>query len=135
MTRHPALRLIRRHPIAQIGLVTAFWLAGEAASRLSGLGLPGGVLGLALVLALLATGRLKPASMKRGADWLLREMLLFFVPAVLTVLNHPELFGLLGLKILAVILLSTIAVMAATALAVDACFRWNTPHAPLAHPR
>jgi len=33
--------------------------------------------------------------MKRGADWLIAEMLLFFVPAVLALLNHKEFIGLL----------------------------------------
>lgn len=128
MARYFPARLMRRSAVAQIGLVAAFWLAGEALARLTGLGLPGGVLGLAMVLALLGSGRLRLRSMKRGADWLLAEMLLFFVPAVLAVFNHRELFGLVGVKILAVILLSTVAVMVATALAVDACFRWRAGH-------
>jgi len=63
--------------------------------------------------------------MKRGANWLLAEMLLFFVPAVLALLDHGELIGLLGLKIFAIILLSTTAVMCVTALTVDACYRWS----------
>jgi NADPH:quinone reductase-like Zn-dependent oxidoreductase len=43
--------------------------------------------------------------------------------SVLAVLDHRELFGLLGLKILAVILGGTIAVMAVTGLIVDLCWR------------
>ncbi|MDF1930851.1 hypothetical protein PGH45_13280 [Legionella pneumophila] len=37
--------------------------------------------------------------------------------------------GLLGLKILFIILLSTITVMLVTALVVDYCYRWRTHHA------
>jgi holin-like protein len=114
---------LRRSRVLQGGLLAAFWAAGEALSRATGLPVPGGVLGLALVLALLAAGLLKTASLRRGAQWLLAEMLLFFVPAVLAVLDHREFLGLLGLKLLAVVLTGTLAVMAATGLTVDLCCR------------
>ena len=122
---HHVRSLMRRNRLAQLALVAAFWLAGEAFVRLTGFPLPGGIIGLALALALLLAGGLKVASMKRGANWLLAEMLLFFVPAVLALLDHGELIGLLGLKIFAIILLSTTAVMCVTALTVDACYRWS----------
>jgi holin-like protein len=122
---HQIRRLMRRNRLAQLALVAAFWLVGEALVRLTGLPLPGGIIGLALALALLLAGGLKVASMKRGANWLLAEMLLFFVPAVLALLDHGELIGLLGLKIFAIILVSTTAVMGVTALAVDVCYRWS----------
>jgi holin-like protein len=41
------------------------------------------------------------------------------------VLNHRDFLGVLGLKILAVIILSTIAVMVVTAIVVDLCYRWG----------
>jgi len=114
--------------LLQIGLLFAFWFAGEALVRLAGLPLPGGILGMAMVLLLLASGRLSLFSMRRGAQWLLAEMLLFFVPAVLAILDHREFLGLLGLKIVVVILLGTLAVMGVTALTVDLCFRWRSAH-------
>jgi holin-like protein len=110
---------IRRNGLPQIALLLAFWLAGEMLVRLTGAPLPGGLLGLGLLLALLATRRLDVRLFKRGADWFLAEMLLFFVPAVLAVLDHRELFGLTGLKILLVIAVSTAAVMLVTAIAVE----------------
>jgi holin-like protein len=61
--------------------------------------------------------------MRRGAEWLIGDMVLFFVPAVLAVLDHRELLGLVGLKVLGVILCSTIAVLGVTGLTVDLCFR------------
>ncbi|UHD44084.1 CidA/LrgA family protein [Aureimonas altamirensis] len=122
-------RIIRHSRVLQVGLICAFWLAGEMLVRLSGLPLPGGLVGLAIVLGLLATRGLSIFSMKRGADWFLADMLLFFVPAVLAVLDHREFFGITGLKILFVILLSTAAVMAVTAFTVDLCFRWRGGHA------
>jgi len=85
---------------------------------------PAGIVGMFLVLALLVGRRLSPASMRRGANWFLAEMLLFFIPAVPAVLDHREFLGWLGLKILIVILIGTLTVMMTTALTVDLCYRW-----------
>ncbi|MFD1197844.1 CidA/LrgA family protein [Brucella gallinifaecis] len=113
----------------QIAILFGFWLAGEAFVRLVSLPLPGGIVGMALVLALLLSGRISLFSMKRGAEWFLAEMLLFFVPAVLAVLEHQELLGMLGLKIMAVILVGTLTVMTVTALTVDMCYRLSVRYA------
>jgi holin-like protein len=118
--------------LAQIGLIVALWFVGGQIAKALQLPVPGGVIGMSLALVLLMTGGVSLFSIKRGADWFLAEMLLFFVPAVLGVLDHREFLGLLGLKILAVILLSTVAVMAATALTVDLIFRWSEKNERLA---
>ncbi|WP_239032018.1 CidA/LrgA family protein [Paroceanicella profunda] len=121
-------RAAHRNRLFQIGLIIGFWAAGEALVRLLGLPLPGSIVALAAVLALLACRRLRVVSVRRGADWLLAEMLLFFVPAVLAVLDHREFLGLLGLKVLLVILVGTVAVMGTTALTVELCCRWRLRH-------
>lgn len=124
----PARRRAHGSRAWQVGVVGAVWLAGEAIVRATGLPLPGGIVGLAILLALLASGRLSVAGTRRGAEWLLADMLLFFVPAVPAVLDHRELAGLLGLKIMAVIVLGTLLVMVATAAAVDLAYRWRSRH-------
>jgi holin-like protein len=127
MQRSIALQLrslLRRHRLAQLALVAAFWLAGEELVRITGLPLPGSIIGMALALLALGARGVHVGSMKRGANWLLAEMLLFFVPAVLALLDHTELLGLTGLKIVTVIALSTLAVLCVTALTVDLCYRW-----------
>ncbi len=119
---------LHRSRILQIGLIVAFWWAGQVVARVLHLPIPGGIIGMLIVLALLASHRLSLFSMRRGAQWFLTEMLLFFVPAVLAILNHREFFGLIGLKILVVICVGTLAVMAVTALTVDICYRWRSRH-------
>lgn len=126
MTVHQkATRFVDRNVLLQIGIVIVFWLAGEAVVRFVALPFPGAIVGLAMLLLLLATRRLSALSMRRGADWFLADMLLFFVPAVLAVLDHREFLGLVGVKVLLVILLSTTAVMLVTAFTVDRCYRWS----------
>lgn len=121
---------LRRHRILQIALLVAFWLLGQAVVRWAGLPLPGAIAGMGAMLALLATGRLEVACVRAGARWLLADMLLFFVPAVAAILDHPELMGWVGVKALLVILISTVMVMATTALVVERISRTARIRAP-----
>jgi len=116
--------LFHRNIFAQMGLLCAFWISGEVISSALNLPIPGAIIGMVLALLALASHKLSILSMKRGADWLIAEMLLFFVPAVLALLNHKEFIGLLGIKILVVILGGTFVVMSITALTIDLCYRW-----------
>jgi holin-like protein len=126
MSQQPSTRLQRffhRNEPLQLGLLLAFWLAGHSVVKLAGLPVPGGVVGMLMVLLLFATRRLSVLSIRRGAEWFISDMVLFFVPAVLAVLDHRELLGFVGLKVLAVIVGSTLAVMGVTGLTVDLCYR------------
>ncbi|OYY12972.1 MAG: CidA/LrgA family protein, partial [Rhizobiales bacterium 35-68-8] len=113
----------------QILLLAAFWLAGDLIVRSLALPVPGGVVGMAVLLGLLALGWLDLRSVRLGAYWLLAEMLLFFVPAVIAVIDHQEFLSPLGLKIGFVILAGTMMVMMTTALTVDLLYRWRMRHA------
>jgi holin-like protein len=127
MIRTTSIRLralLRHSKLLQIGLIVLFSLAGQELAGSLGLPIPGGVLGLVLVLGLLVSGRLQVHAMRRGASWLLGEMLLFFVPAVMSVLDHHEFLGVLGLKLLAAIVAGTAMVMVGTALTIDLGYRW-----------
>ncbi|WP_455774485.1 CidA/LrgA family protein, partial [Burkholderia stabilis] len=67
--------------VLQSAALGALWLAVDWAVRMIGLPIPSGVIGLAVLLVLLFSGRVAPAWVKDGANWLLSDMLLFFVPA------------------------------------------------------
>ena len=121
---------LRQSRLLQMGLLVGFWMIGEGLASATGLPIPGGVVGLGLVFLLLATKRLRLSSIKRGADWFLAEIILFFLPAILAVLEHGEFVGLLGLKLLALIVIGTLVVMSVTAVTVDLCHRWQEDHGP-----
>lgn len=118
--RQPRLALV-----VQVLALTAFCLGCDQLAQRFHLPLPGSVLALGLLLALLATRVVPLADLRRGADWLLAEMLLFFIPAVMAVSQHLALLRSDGVRIVAVILLSTVLVMTATAFLVDAVWRWR----------
>lgn len=124
----PFRRRFRHSSPAQVGLLFAVWLACEGLVQSLHVPVPSGIVGLFIVFALLAGGKISLLSLRRGARWYLGEMLLFFIPAVPAVIAHPEFFGLLGLKVLAVIFLGTLAVMSVTALTVDICYRRRARH-------
>ncbi|PKU24368.1 CidA/LrgA family protein [Telmatospirillum siberiense] len=121
--------LMGRNRWLQIGGLIAIWWASEALVHAIGLPVPGGVVGMAFLLILLGSGQVRIAWFRRGSTGLLDHMLLFFVPATMALLDHPELFSLTGLKVLAVIFFGTLIVMVGTALVVEACFRWSVRHA------
>lgn len=136
--RFPSTRadLLRRARIAlarrtwpQCLLVLGLWWAADGLVRLTGLPLPGSILGLFVLLALLGTGVLPARWLKRGAGLLLGHLMLFFVPPMLALLEHPELLSLTGLKLLGVIFLGTLLVMSVTALLIDAMMRRAARHA------
>jgi len=113
----------------QIAVMLSFWILGEGLVHLTGMPIPGGIVGMAIVLTLLSTHSISPLSIGRGANWLITEMLLFFVPAVMVVLDHRELLSIVGVKLAAIIVVGTVLIMSGTALTVDFCQRWMFRHA------
>ncbi|MCX2707971.1 MULTISPECIES: CidA/LrgA family protein [Pseudomonas] len=110
-------------------LCTLFLLGGQIASWL-GWPIPGGVMGLALLLILFASGVLKPAMLQLGAGWLMAEMLLFFIPALMSLLDYGALIREEGWRILLVIAVSTLMVMVVTAMTVELVCRWRLRREP-----
>jgi holin-like protein len=118
-----ARRRLRQSWPLQIAVLAAFWLLGLLLTAALALPIPGAIVGLFLLLAALLAGGIRLADLRRGARWFLAELLLFFVPTVLHILDHDHLFGWTGLKILAAIVIGTLVVMTATALSVEATLR------------
>lgn len=108
---------------AQVAALIAIWAAAESARGWLGIPLPGSVIGLFAVWLLLEFRVLPLSAVEHGADSLLNHLVLFFVPAMLALVGHPELLSLTGIKIFAAILLGTVIVMCGTALVVEIGFR------------
>ncbi|WP_449556464.1 CidA/LrgA family protein [Huaxiibacter chinensis] len=87
--------------------------------------LPANLVGMVLMLALILCRILPLRWVRAGARWLLAEMLLFFVPAVVAVVNYTQLLMVDGWRIFAVIGLSTLMVLGTTAWVVDKVYRFE----------
>ncbi|MCF5858445.1 CidA/LrgA family protein [Aeromonas veronii] len=107
----------------QIVLLAAIWLLADTAVRTLRLPLPANLTGMLLLLACILLGVVKAEWFSAGARWLLAEMLLFFVPAVVAVVNYQELLLQEGWRIMVVLLVSTTLVLGTTALVVDRVYR------------
>lgn len=119
--------LFRRHPhmarLLQVLALTSLWGVGQLLAALTHLPVPGSVLALAALLILLRSGTVPSWLLSRGADWLLAEMLLFFIPAVMVLPRYAMLFLQDGLRLLSLMLVGSVLVMAGSALAVDLVWR------------
>lgn len=102
-----------------LGCQLAAWLAWP---------IPGGVVGLGLLLVAFAIGLVQPATLQLGAGVLMAEMLLFFIPALMSLLDYGGLVRNEGWRILLVIGCSTLAVMLVTAFTVELVCRWRLRH-------
>lgn len=124
-------RLLLSPAWLQIPLVFAIWWVADWAVRRFSIPIPGGVAGLFLLWGLLGSGLLPVRWIRHGAKSCLDHMLLFFVPPMLALLNHPELLGWTGLKLLLAVLTGVPLVMVSTGLVVEAGFRWSHRRAGL----
>lgn len=109
--------------VAQSALLAALWFVADQAARRLSLPVPGSVVGLATLLALLLTGGIAPKWVKAGADWLLSNMLLFFIPAAVAVVQYGGLFKSDGWRLALVVVAGTLTVMVAVAFTVDQAAR------------
>lgn len=116
--------------LAELGVLLALYLIGGQLAAWLGWPIPGGVMGLALLLILFASGLMKPAALQHGAGMLMAEMLLFFIPALMSLLDYGALLRNDGWRILLVIAVSTLLVMVVTAFTVEWVCRRSLRHEP-----
>lgn len=82
--------------------------------------LPGSIVGIFVLFLLLQFRIVKLEWIELGATWLLAELLLFFIPAAVGVMNYIPLLEQDGIRILAVVVLSTLIVMVSSGLLAGA---------------
>ncbi|MFJ7736832.1 CidA/LrgA family holin-like protein [Lysinibacillus sp. NPDC097287] len=100
--------------ILQIGYLYIILFVGNSISSLLHIPIPGSIIGLGLLFFLLQFKIIKLEWIELGAGLLLSELLLFFIPSAIGVIDYDTLFGVQGMKVIAVIVGSGIVVMLAT---------------------
>ena len=91
-------------------------LAGEAVVRALELPVPGPVIGMVILFALLAAKAPLPSMMQDTADGILRHLSLLFVPVGVGLVNNLDRLGTDGLKLFLVVIVSTVIALTITAL-------------------
>ncbi|WP_138495588.1 CidA/LrgA family protein [Paenibacillus pinistramenti] len=97
--------------ILQVVVLFLISMAMNKLTELLHLKIPGSILGIVLVFILLKTKVIKLEWIERGANWLLAELLLFFIPSAVGVMQYIPMLENEGLQILVVVILSTVIVM------------------------
>jgi len=103
----------------QVLLIIGIWYGADRGAAWAKLPFSGGVVGLLLLVISLLTGALRPSVIEDGADWLLANMLLFFVPLVVSVVQFTGVLESEGIKLFISIGLGFISVLLATAFTVE----------------
>lgn len=122
--RAPSL-LNRCQVPVQVVLYAVLFLIADRLVTLLHLPLPANIVGMLMLLLLIMFRVLPLKWVKAGSRWLLAEMLLFFVPAVVAVVNYAQLLMVEGWKIFLVIGISTILTLGVTSLVVDRVYRFE----------
>ncbi|KDP93000.1 murein hydrolase transporter LrgA [Brevundimonas sp. EAKA] len=106
--------------LAAIALLMTCQLMGEVIHRVTGLPLPGSVIGLVLLLGWLALVPRERPTLKAVTAWLTAHLSIMFVPAAVGLIDEGEPLSRYGIGILAATAVSTLLTMVVTALV----FRW-----------
>jgi holin-like protein len=109
----------------QVLLYAALFVFAEYLVDWLHLPLPANLVGMVLMFSLILCRIIPLRWVRAGSRWLLAEMLLFFVPAVVAVVNYAQLLLVDGWRIFAVIALSTLMVLGSTAWVVDKVYRFE----------
>lgn len=109
----------------QLAVVGLVWLVSDLMVRFAHLPVSSGVLGLFLMLALLGLGVIKTGMVERGAKWVLGELVFFFIPIMVSVLQYRDLLMSEGWQLVLTIAVGTALVMISTALTLNFCYRWK----------
>jgi len=81
----------------QITLITLISLSGDKISQLLPLPIPGSVIGILLLFALLSLGIIKTAQISMIANFLLKHLVFFFIPVTVSLMNYWDVFSKNGL--------------------------------------
>lgn len=105
--------------LSALTLILSCQLGGELVVRYFDLSIPGPVVGMVLLFAILLARGTVPADLGSVGDALLKHLALLFVPAGVGVMAHLGLLGQDWLPISVALVGSTVATIAVTALAMS----------------
>ncbi len=117
--RHAGLTLLQAAAICLLA-----WLA-HGLVLFFDLPLPGGVVGLGVLLLLLSLKWVPEQSLQAGAAWLLGDLLLFFIPPVISVIQYEAVLEQYGAQMLGFLVAGSVTVLLGTAWVVDRVFKFE----------
>lgn len=105
--------------LVSFGLIFLSLAIGQFIQSLLGISIPGSIIGMLILFALLATGIAPSAWVKPGATFSIRYMILLFVPTSVGLMEHFDLLLDNALPILASAIGGTFIVLVTLSLTLD----------------
>lgn len=103
----------------QMLILVLIWLLADRLTQMLHLPVSGGIVGMLFLVILLLAGVVKAPHIEGGANLLLANMLLYFIPLVVSIVQYTQLIETQGLRLFAAIGLGFISVMVSTAFIVE----------------
>lgn len=97
--------------VGQVLFLSFIGVVGNFLQQWLNLPLPGTLVGMLLLFVLLLTGIVKLEHVEQGAAILISELLLFFIPSAIGVIQYTQLFGSTGAMLLGVIVTSIVTLL------------------------
>lgn len=109
--------------LRQLLILLAINFAGIFLQNLFHLPLPGTILGMLILFILLWSGKLKTEKIEKVCDFLILNMIVFFLPPAVELLEYMTLLKTGFFKIIFLLIITTIITMVITGKTVDFCIK------------
>jgi len=104
--------------LLQLGIIFLIAMFGNFLSELLDIGIPGNVMAMLLMLGLLLSGLLKASKIKDASDFLLKNMVVFFIPLTVNLIGVYDLIKSYVPTILVISVVTTVSTFYVTYLTV-----------------
>lgn len=111
--------------LIQVLVLCGISLMGNFAAQFLPVAIPGNILGIFILLILLERGIIRMDKIEQGANFLIAELLLFFIPSAIGVMQYQDVLRGDWLQLVFVIAASTAAVLFFVALTAECLLRFR----------
>jgi holin-like protein len=111
--------------ILQILFIHIFLFLGSTVKAIVPIPIPSAMVGLLLLFLSLLLGVVKLEWVEQGGNWLLAELLLFFIPSAVGIVNYDDMLSWQGFMSVLLIGLSTFIVIGSTAFIAEKLNNWK----------
>ena len=112
------------NPMEELALILVICLLGEGIAALLPVAFPASVISMVLLMLLLLCGAVKERQIQVTSKFLVANMGIFFVPAVVGTIEYAELLSRQLLPFVVIVLVTTPVVYGITAWMVQLLMRW-----------
>lgn len=97
--------------VVQVAFLWGISIAADALANILHSPIPGSILGFVALFLLLKLKVIKLSWVEKGADFLLANLLLFFIPAAVGIVQYGHMVRVDGIRLVGLILISIVLVM------------------------